>query len=239
MNHKIIFLSSVLCSLMVLTAPALAKNEKINSFSQAKNAAVKIHQDAPSSFYCGCEIKWQGKKGIPDLASCGYQVRKDPVRANRIEWEHVMPAYDFGRQRQCWQEGGRKNCQNDEMFRKIEADLHNLQPAIGEVNADRNNFGFSQWNGGAGQYGSCPMKVDFKGKRAEPPTNARGAIARTYFYMRDAYKIRLSPQDSKLFEAWNKSYPVTAWECVRNERIAKIQGNDNPYVSKACAKKSR
>ncbi len=46
------------------------------SFSAAKREAVKIYKDHPTSFYCGCDINWQGKKGVPDLASCGYQVRK-------------------------------------------------------------------------------------------------------------------------------------------------------------------
>ncbi len=65
----------------------------------------------------------------------------------------------------------------------MESDMHNLQPAVGEVNGDRGNFMYSQWNGGEGQYGQCTMKVDFKDKVAEPLPRARGAIARTYFYM--------------------------------------------------------
>ncbi len=51
----------------------------------------------------------------------------------------------------------------------MESDMHNLQPAVGEVNGDRGNFMYSQWNGGEGQYGQCTMKVDFKDKVAEPP----------------------------------------------------------------------
>lgn len=203
----------------------------INNFSQAKAAAAKINQDAPGSFYCGCRIDWQGKKGIPDLAGCGYQVRKN---AQRIEWEHVVPAWQFGHQLQCWQDGGRKNCNKDATYRQIETDLHNLQPAIGEVNGDRNNFMYSQWNGGEGQYGQCPMKVDFKNKQAEPPARARGAIARTYFYMRDRYQLRLSRQQTQLFEVWNRQYPVSQWECQREARIAKVQGNHNPYIQQAC-----
>ncbi|MFV2823378.1 endonuclease, partial [Escherichia coli] len=36
-----------------------------------------------------------------------------------------------------------------------------------------------------------------------------------------------------------KMYPVTDWECERDERIAKVQGNHNPYVQRACqARKS-
>lgn len=43
------------------------------------------------------------------------------------------------------------------------------------------------------------MKMDFKNKQAEPPAYARGAIARTYFYMRDRYQLRLSRAQTLLF----------------------------------------
>ncbi len=39
----------------------------------------------------------------------------------------------------------------------MESDMHTLQPAVGEVNGDRGNFMYSQWNGGEGQYGQCTM----------------------------------------------------------------------------------
>ncbi|WP_114196211.1 deoxyribonuclease I [Edaphovirga cremea] len=230
MSRKIWF--ALLLSTALLPLSGFSKD--INNFTQAKAAAAKINQDAPGDFYCGCKIEWQGKKGIPVLNSCGYQVRKSALRAERIEWEHVVPAWQFGHQRQCWQNGGRKNCTKDEVYRQMENDLHNLQPAVGEVNGDRNNFMYNQWNGGEGQYGQCEMKVDFKGKRAEPPARARGAIARTYFYMRDRYELRLSKQQTQLFTAWNRQYPVTSWECERDNRIANVQGNHNPYVQQAC-----
>jgi len=57
----------------LLAVPALAANG-INNFSQAKAAGVKVNADAPGDFYCGCKINWQGKKGVVDLASCGYKV---------------------------------------------------------------------------------------------------------------------------------------------------------------------
>lgn len=222
----------------LLFAPAAdalnLNNYHQNNFQQAKTFAAAINADAPGSFYCGCKIQWQGKKGIPDLNSCGYQPRKNANRAARIEWEHVMPAWEFGHQRQCWQEGGRKNCSKDPDYRRIESDLHNLEPAVGEVNGDRGNFAYSQWNGSEKQYGQCEMKIDFKLKQAEPPARARGAIARTYFYMRDQYHLRISRQQTQLFTAWDKLYPVTQWECEREQRIAKVQGNHNPYVQQAC-----
>lgn len=226
-----ILVISTLCGALF---SAFAAAQTINNFTQTKAVAAQIHQDAPGSFYCGCRISWDGKKGTPDLASCGYTVRKNADRAQRIEWEHVVPAGQFGHQRQCWQEGGRKDCTRDEVYRDMETDLHNLQPSIGEVNGDRGNFMYGQWNGGDGQYGQCAMKIDFKNKLAEPPERARGAIARTYFYMRDRYQLRLSNQQTQLFTAWDKRYPVTSWECTRDQRIAERQGNHNPYVQQAC-----
>lgn len=233
MSRKIIVAVSLLFAPFVASALSL-NNYHQNNFQQAKAYAAQINADAPGTFYCGCKINWQGKKGIPDLNSCGYKVRKNANRAKRIEWEHVMPAWEFGHQRQCWQNGGRKNCSKDAEYRRIETDLHNLQPAVGEVNGDRGNLAYSQWNGGEQPYGQCGMKVDFKNKIAEPPARARGAIARTYFYMRDQYHLRLSRQQTQLFTAWNKLYPVTPWECEREKRIARIQGNHNPYVQQAC-----
>ncbi|WP_083172306.1 deoxyribonuclease I [secondary endosymbiont of Trabutina mannipara] len=226
-----------MCSLVIYFFYTTDKVYNIENFNQAKSVALKINRDAPGTFYCGCPITWYGKKGTPDLSTCGYQVRKSKLLAKRIEWEHVMPAWEFGHQRQCWKKGGRKNCAKDFAYRKIENDLHNLQPVIGEVNKDRGNYQYSQWYSGKSQYGRCQMKIDFKNKQIDPPTRVRGVIARTYFYMRDHYKLRLSRAQTKLFELWNHTYPVTEWECKRNKRIAAIQGNPNPYIQLACNSK--
>lgn len=42
--------------------------------------------------------------------------------------------------------------------------------------------------------------------------------------MRDRYDLNLSRQQTQLFNAWDKQYPVTEWECQRDERIARVQG---------------
>ena len=81
----------------------------------------------------------------------------------------------------------------------MEADMHNLVPAIGEVNGDRSNFRFSQWNGKADQYGKCAMIVDFKNRQAQPPAKARGKIARTYLYMQHTYGLKIASSQLKLF----------------------------------------
>ena len=50
--------------------------------------------------------------------------------------------------------------------------------------------------------------------------------------MADQYRFRLSDQERKLFQAWDRMYPVTTWELERNQRISKIQGWGNPYVER-------
>ncbi|PJE79333.1 Extracellular deoxyribonuclease [invertebrate metagenome] len=206
------------------------------SFSQAKRIAVHLYSTHPETFYCGCTIKTIEKKQIPDLASCGYEVRKQPHRAERIEWEHIVPAWAFGHQLQCWQKGGRKNCRKTStQFKQMESDLYNLVPAVGEVNGDRSNYRFGLLPDTHDMYRQCHFKVDFKARIAEPPEEKRGQIARTYLYMADRYHMTLSPQQNKLFNVWNRQYPASTWEIKRNERIRRIQGWSNPYVHKTLA----
>ena len=223
-------LSLVFSSLLLLFS-AVSQTAPAN-FDQAKTLAQRLHAPAANSFYCNCDIRWQGKKGIPDLASCGYQVRKNGPRASRIEWEHVMPAHHFGHQRQCWQNGGRKNCvKTDSVFRLMEADLYNLVPAIGEVNGDRSNFRFGVLPATEPKHGACPVKVDFKQQVFEPAPKVRGDIARIYFYMADKYNLQLSRAQQQLLLAWHKLDPVTEQEQQLNQRIAPHMGHDNPFVS--------
>lgn len=187
------------------------------------------HGDA----YCGCNWEWTGATGgRTDLASCGYKIRAQKVRAERIEWEHVVPASQLGRQRQCWQEGGRKNCtSNDPVFSIMEADMHNLTPVVGEINADRSNYNFGALPKGTPQYGSCDFQVDFSQRTAQPPASFRGAAARIYFYMADRYDLNLSRQQQQLFMAWHKQHPPSAWERERDRRIAGVMGHSNPFVT--------
>lgn len=211
------------------------------NFYAAKKALTPIYYQInkelgeTSTIYCGCPIEYSSSsKWSVDLEPCGYKVRRQAARANRIEVEHVMPAWEFGHQLKCWQEGGRKNCGKDKTFARMEGDLHNLYPSVGEVNGDRGNFQFTDWGGKNSMYGKCTMLVDFKRKQAQPPVAARGRIARAYMYMAKTYDISLSRAQQRLYEAWDKMYPPQAEECLRNKLIEKKQGNDNPFITGKC-----
>ncbi len=121
------------CLFFAVTAHAQAPR----TFSEAKKVAWKLYAPQSTEFYCGC--KYTGNR--VDLKACGYVPRKNANRAARIEWEHIVPAWQIGHQRQCWQDGGRKNCtRHDDVFKRAEADLHNLVPSIGEVYPRENLF---------------------------------------------------------------------------------------------------
>lgn len=209
------------------------------TFREAKSVlreqVLPLH---PRTLYCDCPLAGSRKHLAPDLAACNYQVRKDKERAARLEWEHVVPASEFGHQMQCWRQGGRKNCSGrDARFDRFEGDLHNLYPSVGEVNADRGNLRFGMIAGKQSQiqgYGQCEMRIDFKKRVVEPPARARGVIARTYLYMAQKHGIKLSSHQRQLFEAWHKQYPAQKWECMRHTRVAEIQGDANPWLLAAC-----
>ena len=222
-------------ALLALSVCITAHADAPRTFSEAKKIAWGLYAPQSTEFYCGC--KYSGNR--VNLAACGYVPRKNANRAKRIEWEHIVPAWQIGHLRQCWQNGGRKNCtKNDPVYQRAEADLHNLVPSIGEVNGDRNNFSFGWLPVQTGQYGSCLTQVDFKAKKVMPRPSVRGMIARTYFYMSKQYRLPLSRQDRQLYEAWNKTYPVDTWEIQRKQRVACVMGRGNAFVGpvnlKAC-----
>lgn len=215
------------------------------SFSSAKRILYdEIYAGHSLTFYCGC--RFDPERRDVDLASCGVTPRKNAKRAERIEAEHVMPAHHFGQHRQCWREpekvcprpegkkpySGRKCCEkSDPVFEAAHNDLHNLFPAVGEINGDRSNFRWGLLPNYPQEYGACAIKVDESIRRAEPPPAVRGDIARVYFYMEDTYGFRISDQQRQLFSVWSQQDPPDAWEQERNRRIAKIQGKDNRFIS--------
>lgn len=239
--HKIIL------TLMLSLVPALALaagNTTNDSFSQAKRMLERqIYFDHRVTIYCGAEFDAQKHVMLPE----GFVIPGHEKRATRLEWEHAVPAENFGRAFSEWRDGspecvnkngkpfrGRKCAEKVNMeYRHMQADMYNLFPAVGAVNAVRSNKQYSALSGSESAFGTCPAKVD--GNRFEPPDRAKGQVARAALYMADSYpKYRLSRQQQQLFEAWDKMFPVDQWECTRVKRIEKLQGNANARVKQPC-----
>jgi len=116
----------------------------------------------------------------------------------------------------------------------MEADMYNLVPAGGEMNADRSNKQYGIIQGEPREYGKCDFEVNEK--NAEPRPEIRGDIARIYFYFAAAYPKSgiLSDKNKKIFEIWDKEDPADKAECDRAKIIEKLQGNKNLILEKAC-----
>ncbi|MBW2523463.1 MAG: endonuclease [Deltaproteobacteria bacterium] len=219
-------------------------NRVQQSFNRAKRDLRRIYEGHETTFYCGCAYLDR----TVDHRSCGYVPRNPGKRAQRVEWEHVVPAHAFGKSFVEWREGDPRCVSKGKRFkgrdcarkvstdfRYMEADMYNLVPVIGEVNQHRSNFSFAELEGEPRAYGACDFEV--VGRKVEPRAAIRGDIARIYLYMAAAYPGRgiLSRKSRRFFEAWAADDPVDRWECERAERIAEVQGNRNEVVASACA----
>jgi len=213
----------------------LQDNYYIDSFSKAKRLLLELYSDRPNTFYCGCQFDQE--KNI-EANQCGYVVRKSEKRGNRVEWEHVVPAHRFGSYRQCWQEPAsfsrcvkkngktisrRKCCRKvDQNFKEMEADMINLVPSVGELNADRSNFSFGIIEGEEREYGQCDFEINRKQKTAEPKAVVLGNIARIYYYFQNKYGMQLTEMEAKKFQQWNDNDPIDKWEIEKLKRVNQV-----------------
>lgn len=223
-------------------------NTKVASFEEAKRHLYKVYRtdSERKTVYCGFPFDSGKKVTLP----AGFPADKYASRATVTEAEHVVPAENFGRAFREWTQGapacvdasgkpytGRKCAEKaSKEFRLMESDLHNLWPAVGSVNAARSNYTFTDMgiSDSKATFGpTCPMAIE--DRKAQPPKRARGIIARDHLYFESVYPTyRMSDQQRKLMEAWDRMYPPTKFECERNRRIAEIQGNSNPFIDRAC-----
>ena len=227
-----------------LESLAFAGGNTVNdSFSKAKKMLLhQVYFDHRITIYCGAQFDENKNIILPE----GFITPAHEKRANRIEWEHAVPAENFGQIFVEWREGnaqcvdnrgnsfkGRKCAEKtNKTYRYMQADMYNLFPSIGAVNAVRSNKSYAAL-GGNPSFGSCEAKVDTN--KFEPPNKSKGALARAAKYMAAAYpEYRLSRQQQRLFDGWDEKYPVDAWECTRARRIEMLQGNENGFVKRPC-----
>lgn len=224
--------------LLLLSLDALAMAD----FKEAKRVLLEIYRELPeaTTLYTNCDITYRHGYYYPDLQSCGYRIQADAKRAKRIEIEHIVPAYVFGHTESCWlnqRRKGRENCQHTSAsFNRMEGDLHNLYPSIGEVNNLRGHLPPAELHEQSdGRYGAnIDLVIDARRGFFQPPPAARGIVARAYLYMEHTYGVPIPIRTKEVLLRWHEEYPPTRLECRRNLLIAKYQGNENPFVSRKC-----
>lgn len=245
MNFKEIFVVALLLAIIV-SIPAYASHSTGNTYEESYRKTVnrmasRVYENLPhQTLYC--QATFSGRV-ITDTN--GFYSDKYKKRGKRMEWEHIVPAENFGRAFPEWRDGspacvtrkgktykGRQCAtKTSREYRYMQADMYNLYPSIGAVNALRRNYRYSMVAGHA--LGDCPMIID--NRKAQPPEHARGIVARVSLYFDAVYpKYNLSDSQRQLFNSWNNLYPVTNVECSRNLLIEGIQGNVNQITKDAC-----
>ncbi len=213
----------------------ISSNSFAYQFSYTKKQAKKIWADHRESFYCGCTFD---KHLSVHHASCSY-TPIDKRRAKKIEWEHLVPVSWFGHHRSCWENAKynkrdpRSHCEKiDPVFKIMLHDLHNLVPAIGEVNKARSNYGFTTLETKT-LFNGCEITIDKNAKKVEPKDSIKGTIARVHLYMEQTYgenEFRLSAKQREQYLDWHKRFPPSAWEKTWNKRVFNIQGKNNSFI---------
>jgi len=240
-RRRIAFLVAAMRKLILLSLLAFLLNVAPAAYAEspgwrrAKNAADDIiYAGKDKTFYCGCVYTSDGTNtgsGSVDHEVCGY-VPPDThaSRAGRVEWEHVVPASLMpARQFDCWVLGNREKCERDDpRAQAMLFDLHNLAPAIGQVNRLRLNDRYTEIEGDPSGFGACPIQ-DAKGA-FEPPNCLKGDAARIWLYMSFRHGVVISLEERDLFERWMISDPVSPWESQREARIFDYTFVHNPFV---------
>jgi len=232
-------------------------NTVINKFSKAKNILYKIYnknlwEEYRKTIYCWCDFVWKkvNKK------SCWLITKGYKKRSNRIEREHVVPAENFWRAFKSWRDGNSKcysisrkthkkhyykwrKCAEkvSPLFNLMEADIYNLFPADGALNAYRSNYQIAEIPWEKRKFWQCDFEIE--NRKVEPPQDKKGDIARVYMYMQLVYgknkglKI-ISEKNKKLIEVWNKIDPISKEECEVYYIKKKYEKNINPILEVPC-----
>lgn len=239
-------MKKALLLLLVTPLTSAAGNTSIESFNTAKRLMqqqIFVGEAYQKTLYCDAKFNQNKEVVLPD----GFTTQKYRKRLNKWEAEHIVPAENFGRNFSEWREGHElcvdskgktfkgRNCASkvNKAYRLMQSDLYNLYPAIGSVNALRQNYNFTMLPDTTSSFGSCDMRIE--DRKAQPPESARGRIARTYLYMDKVYpSYQMSRSQRQLMTAWDRDYPVTDVECEIGRRIASVQNSHNPILDARC-----
>lgn len=234
---------------LLVSFNSYGQNLSIKSFGEAKTKLRKIYGNKNRTFYCDCPYQ---KKSIK-LKKCKLALKKYKKRSKRLEWEHVVPAHAFGQSFLEWRNSkeicgfkinkkgikkkisSRKCAKKNKLFAAMEADIYNLVPAVGSVNALRSNFSMADLK--KSELEICPGVMK-KGRKFMPPNSKKGDVARIYLYMQQTYPRRgiISKKNSKIFARWDLLDPVDSNECEIIKLKQKYQTNKNKIILTRCQK---
>lgn len=157
---------------------------------------------------------------------CGKRFTAKTTRDLNVE--HIFPMSWATKALGC---RNRSQCRrSSERFNRIEADMHNLYPAIAKINQARSAMAYGMVLGEERRFGNCDFEVDELRRRVEPRRAVRGDIARAMFYMHQQYGLEIYPTQGRLLLQWHRQDPPDAEERRRNDLIDRLQGHRNRFI---------
>ena len=207
MRQTIAYLVTVV--ILLLSQSAASQQEKTADYRAALSLMWgSLYEGGGRTLYCNEEFGRNKGRGI--------------------NVEHVMPMSWAAYTLKC---GPRDECRRtSRRFNYIEADLHNMWPSRVDVNKARRSYPFAIVKGEARPFPGCDIEIDERNRKVEPRAPVRGEIARSMFYMHDAYGISIRPSLGRTLKRWNQQDPVSDEERRRNDVIESLQGVRNPFI---------
>lgn len=162
-----------------------------------------LYADGGKSFFCDEEFSTKGF-----MLTQGY----------------IYPLADIRNALSC---GTTRQCEQDNRYRQIASDLHNMIPVRNRTELRRRNARYEELG--------ALIKADDCGIREssvffEPPPKVKGDVARSMGYMVGTYDLPWLGS-AQVFQGWSRADPPDDRELSRHKRIAEIQGNENPYIT--------
>lgn len=202
---KKIFLASTALFLLCATSIVIGQNTRFSD----PDTVVKeqfwgdLYADGGNSFFCDTPFT---SKGF--VLTDGYVYPLADIRS----------ALDCGTSRQCEQ---------DNRYRQIASDLHNMIPVRTRTEMQRRNVRYENL-GETVNRDDCGIRES--AGFFEPPERVKGDIARTVAYMVETYGLPWLGS-TPVFQGWNRLDPPDDTELTRHRRVAEIQGNENPFLT--------
>jgi deoxyribonuclease-1 len=187
-----------IASIAFVTAPSIANSQSLDPEQILEDSFWgNLYRDGGETFFCNKAFK-----------------KKTPL----ISESYIYPQSAIREYLQC---GTTRQCMRDnDRYRNIMSDLHNIVTANAYFEFKRNNtiFGILDTSVDADKCGTRK-----KLHVIEPPEHLKGDIARIIFYMHDRYGLPIIGNRSDL-ERWNQADPVSENELKRDAAVKQIQG---------------
>jgi deoxyribonuclease I len=123
--------------------------------------------------------------------------------------------------------GTSSQCKDNDRYRQIASDLHNIVPVNSRIEMSRRNAQYENLAITGVEPDECGIRQS--AQFFEPPATVKGDIARTVAYMVSTYDLPWAGVH-RVFLGWNKIDPPDDRELTRHRMVAEIQGNKNPFV---------